>query len=411
MRIPNIERELSQTKATDARDSSCHPKTDLIFKKKKKTDEHDDLLASLPSTRDSMNAFDLLSAGAKKQDGTSPVDAESTPWVEKYRPKTLDDLVGNEGAVERMRSMVATGFMPNLIFSGPPGCGKTSAIGVLARELLGDRRKEAVLELNASDERGIDVVRNKIKMFAQKKVTLPPGRTKLVILDEADSMTTAAQQAMRRTMEIYSSSTRFALACNTSDKVIEPIQSRCAIVRFAKLTDEQILARLMKVVELEKVAYVPKGLEAIVFTADGDMRQALNNLQSTWMGFDMVNEENVFKVCDQPHPNIIRDALAFVLDGNIDDAYARMHSLYEDGYSVYDLIGTMYRVCKTYDDNAMPEYVKLELIRIIGFTHLRLAEGCATFLQIAGCLAKMVELVSDAKRMGGYSTELGIKVL
>ena len=185
--------------------------------------------------------------------------------------------------------------MPNLIFSGPPGCGKTSAIGVLARELLGDKYKEAVLEMNASDERGIDVVRNKIKMFAQKKVTLAPGRTKLVILDEADSMTTAAQQAMRRTMEIYSATTRFALACNTSEKVIEPIQSRCAIVRFGKLTDEQVLKRLMTVVEAEKVTYVPKGLEAIVFTADGDMRQALNNLQSTALGFGMVNEENVFR--------------------------------------------------------------------------------------------------------------------
>ena len=179
-------------------------------------------------------------------------------WVEKYRPKTLDDLVGNDDAVDRMRTMVRSGFMPNLIFSGPPGCGKTSAIGVLARELLGDKYKEAVLEMNASDERGIDVVRNKIKMFAQKKVTLAPGRTKLVILDEADSMTTAAQQAMRRTMEIYSATTRFALACNTSEKVIEPIQSRCAIVRFGKLTDAQVLKRLMTVVEAEKVTYVPK---------------------------------------------------------------------------------------------------------------------------------------------------------
>lgn len=355
-----------------------------------------------------VNAFDALAAGAKRE--ATPA-ANSVPWLEKYRPKTLDDLVGNEDAVERMRAMVSSGFIPNLIFSGPPGCGKTSAISVLARELLGDKRKEAVLEMNASDERGIDVVRNKIKMFAQKKVTLPPGRTKIVILDEADSMTTAAQQAMRRTMEIYSATTRFALACNTSEKVIEPIQSRCAIVRFQKLSDEQVLKRLMHVVEAEKVPYVPKGLEAIVFTADGDMRQALNNLQSTFMGFDMVNEENVFKVCDQPHPNIVRDAFAFVLQGNIDDAHARIKSLHSQGYSVFDIIGTMYRVCKNYDDNAMPEYIKLELIRIIGFTHLRLSEGCATMLQLDGCLAKMCELVVDAKKAGGYSSELGIDAM
>lgn len=149
----------------------------------------------------------------------------------------------------------------------------------LARSLLGESMNDGVLELNASDDRGIDVVRNKIKMFAQKKLNLPSGRHKLVFLDEADSMTSAAQQAMRRTMEIHSHSTRFALACNQSEKIIEPIQSRCAIVRFTRLSDEHITSRLKHVVESERVAYSPDGLGAIVFTADGDMRQAINNLQ------------------------------------------------------------------------------------------------------------------------------------
>ena len=126
------------------------------------------------------------------------------------------------------------------IFQGPPGVGKTTTILCLARILLGDNFKNAVLELNASSERGIDVVRNKIKMFAQQKVTLPRGRHKIVILDEADSMTDGAQQALRRTMEIYSNTTRFALACNTSEKIIEPIQSRCAMLRFSKLSDSQV---------------------------------------------------------------------------------------------------------------------------------------------------------------------------
>jgi replication factor C subunit 2/4 len=133
-------------------------------------------------------------------------------------------------------------------------------------------------------------------MFAQKKVTLPPGRHKIVLLDEADSMTGGAQQALRRTMEIYSNTTRFALACNLSSKIIEPIQSRCAVVRFARLTELEILDRLLRVVEAEKVPYVPEGLEAVVFTADGDMRQALNNLQATYSGFQFVNQDNVFKV-------------------------------------------------------------------------------------------------------------------
>ncbi|KAH9540194.1 hypothetical protein CY35_15G098500 [Sphagnum magellanicum] len=217
------------------------------------------------------------------------------PWVEKYRPHRVSDIVGNQDVVARLQVIAQGGNMPNLIFSGPPGTGKTTSILALAHELLGPNFKEAVLELNASDDRGIDVVRNKIKMFAQKKVTLPPGRHKIVLLDEADSMTGGAQQALRRTMEIYSNTTRFALACNLSSKIIEPIQSRCAVVRFARLTEHEILDRLLRVVEAEKVPYVPEGLEAVVFTADGDMRQALNNLQATYSGFQFVNQDNVFK--------------------------------------------------------------------------------------------------------------------
>eukprot|EP01018_Ginkgo_biloba_P012608 Gb_10901 [translate_table: standard] len=175
------------------------------------------------------------------------------PWVEKYRPAKVEDIVGNQDAVSRLQVIARDGNMPNLILAGPPGTGKTTSILALAHELLGSNYKEGVIELNASDDRGIDVVRNKIKMFAQKKVTLPPGRHKIIILDEADSMTSGAQQALRRTMEIFSNSTRFALACNTSAKIIEPIQSRCAIVRFSKLSEQEILGRLMQVVEAENV--------------------------------------------------------------------------------------------------------------------------------------------------------------
>lgn len=176
------------------------------------------------------------------------------PWLEKYRPKILDDVVGNQETITRLRAIAKHGNLPNLIISGPPGTGKTTSIHCLALELLGPNcYKTAVLELNASDDRGIDVVRNKIKMFAQQKVTLPAGRHKIVILDEADNMTQSAQQALRRTMELYSNTTRFALACNISSKIIEPIQSRCAILRYTRLRHKEILFRVKQVLEYEKV--------------------------------------------------------------------------------------------------------------------------------------------------------------
>lgn len=152
--------------------------------------------------------------------------SDEIPWVEKYRPVLLKDIVGNSETTSRLQIIANEGNLPNIIISGPPGTGKTTSIHCLAYEMLQDHYKDAVLELNASDDRGIDVVRNNIKLFAQKKVTLPPGKHKIIILDEADSMTTGAQQALRRTMEIYSNTTRFALACNMSNKIIEAIQSR-----------------------------------------------------------------------------------------------------------------------------------------------------------------------------------------
>ncbi|CRL05543.1 CLUMA_CG018207, isoform A [Clunio marinus] len=272
---------------------------------------------------------------------------KNIPWIEKYRPQRFEEIMGNEDTVSRLAIFATQGNTPNIIIAGPPGVGKTTTILCLARILLGENFKTAVLELNASNERGIDVVRNKIKMFAQQKVTLPKGRHKIVILDEADSMTEGAQQALRRTMELFSSTTRFALACNTSEKIIEPIQSRCAMIRYSKLTDAQVLAKCIYVCQQENLDYTEDGLEAIVFTAQGDMRQALNNLQSTANGFGKISSENVFKVCDEPHPLLVQDMLEHCINGEIHGAYKIMKKLWRLGYAAEDIIGNIFRFLNT----------------------------------------------------------------
>lgn len=189
-------------------------------------------------------------------------------------------------------------------------------------------------------------------------------------------------------MEIYSKTTRFALACNASDKIIEPIQSRCAVLRYTKLTDAQILARLLNVIEKEKVPYTDDGLEAIIFTAQGDMRQALNNLQSTFSGFGFINSENVFKVCDEPHPLLVKEMIQHCVSANIDEAYKILAHLWHLGYSPEDIIGNIFRVCKTFQ---MAEYLKLEFIKEIGYTHMKVAEGVNSLLQMAGLLARLCQ--------------------
>ena len=261
----------------------------------------------------------------------------------------------------------------------------------LAREMLGSEYKNAVLELNASDDRTLDVVRNKIKQFAQKKVTLPPGKHKIIILDEADSISKAAQQALRRVMEIYSSTTRFALACNNSSKIIEPIQSRCALVRYHRLPDIEVLRRLKDIMDKENVIRKDDtdSFEALLYTAEGDLRNAINNLQATWTGFGLVSADNVFKVCDQPHPLLVKDILNACLQQNLDEATKKLDYLLGKGYSVVDVIVTFGKVARGYAFDS--ELAQLEVLKEIGMIHLRIADGVESSLQLYGLLARLCQ--------------------
>mmetsp|Transcript_5638 Transcript_5638/g.8386 ORF Transcript_5638/g.8386 Transcript_5638/m.8386 type:complete len:321 (-) Transcript_5638:52-1014(-) len=311
------------------------------------------------------------------------------PWVEKYRPFVLEEVVGNERAVQQLGSISHQGNMPNLLLVGPPGCGKTTSIWCLARQMLGDSVKQAVCELNASDDRGIDVVREKIKSFAQQKVNVPANMHKIIILDEADSMTASAQQALRMIMTDYTNTTRFALACNDSSKIIEAIQSRCAILRYTRLNDTEVTRRLIEVMQKESVEHSEKGVEALVFTAEGDMRNALNNLQATVAAYGEVNFENVLSVCDQPHPDILKTVVQKCLEGKFSLAAENMGLLWKQGYSPLDIIGSFYRVVTNYEMN---EHLQLRYLKELAVLRMRMLDGVDSQLQVDGCLAKLCQI-------------------
>jgi replication factor C subunit 2/4 len=177
-------------------------------------------------------------------------------------------------------------------------------------------------------------------------------------------MTAGAQQALRRTMEIFSNTTRFALACNNSAKIIEPIQSRCALLRYGRLSDEQVLERIVRIAKAENVPYSPEGLEALIFSAEGDLRQAINNMQATFSGFGYVSPENVYRVCDQPHPTIIASIVDHCIGGNLDAALSKLDNLFEKGYAPVDLVSTFFRVVKTFSAKSLSDSLQLEFIKV-----------------------------------------------
>lgn len=220
--------------------------------------------------------------------------------IKKHRPTKFEEIVGNEPVVSRLALFAEKGDIPNIILTGPPSVGKTTTILTVAKLLLGKTFKENVLEMNGHNDRVIDINKNMIKVFAQKQVNLEPGRHKIVILDEADSLSESSQQNLRRTMDLYYKTTRFILICSNCEKMIEGIQSKSTIFKFSKLTDDNILTKLKSICEKEVVQYTSDGLQAIVHTARGDMRIAMNKLQSTHEIFKLVNPEHVFRVNEDP---------------------------------------------------------------------------------------------------------------
>lgn len=315
---------------------------------------------------------------------------ESSPdiWIEKYRPKNLSEVAGQEDIVERLMSYVKVKSLPHLLFTGSAGIGKTTCAVALAREMFGDTWNMNFRELNASDERGIDVVRNQIKQFAR---TSPLGGAafKILFLDEADALTQDAQAALRRTMENYAETCRFVLSCNYSSKIIDPIQSRCAIYRFRPLSDEAVIKAMKKIAENECLTLDEDALTAIPYVAQGDMRKAINALQGAAVISDKVTAENIFAVTSNAKPKEIEELLSYCFDDDFETAERIMHSfIYDRGIAPNELLNQIYREISS--SKTLDRTVKADLIDAIGETDFRLSEGANSDIQMDSLIAKFI---------------------
>lgn len=308
-------------------------------------------------------------------------------WAEQYRPQRLSEVINQKHIVERVKAFVKEKNIPHLLFAGPAGTGKTSVALALAHELYGKEWRQNVLELNASDTRGIDVIRGQVKNFARTKTISDVGY-RIIILDESDSLTNEAQQSLRRTMESFTSVSRFILIANYPSRIIEPIQSRCSVFRFKTLSELDIKKYISRIVEGEKLKITEDAINVIVYISEGDLRKVANLLQSSASLGEKITEEVVYDVASKAKPNDVKEMLELALNGNFEDARKKLQDLLlRQGLAGGDIIFEIHK--QIYSLNVSEE-AKIQLIEKTGEFEFRLSEGGNELIQLEALLANFL---------------------
>jgi replication factor C small subunit len=315
--------------------------------------------------------------------------SQSTIWTEKFRPQNFQEVKGQEKIVERVKAFVDQKNMPHLLLAGPAGVGKSTLALIVARQLFGETWRNNFLELNASNERGIDVVRNTIKDFARVRA-LGDAPFKIIFLDECDSLTKEAQQALRRTMENYVSSTRFILSCNYSSKIIDPIQSRCTVFRFKPLSKDQIESYVKNIATQEKLTLSEDAIESMVDVSNGDVRKVTNILQTCASISQVINRELIYSLVSAAEPKEIKQILKLAVAKQFIRARELLlDTMLKHGLSGTDIIKQIQKETITLED--LPEEKRIDLIDKCGEIEFRMVEGSDEFIQLEALLANFAK--------------------
>ncbi|MFW6383024.1 MAG: replication factor C small subunit [Nanoarchaeota archaeon] len=305
-------------------------------------------------------------------------------WTEKYRPLEFSDVKGQKDIVSKVKAFVEQKNMPHLLFSGPAGVGKTTLALVISRHLFGKNFRQNILELNASDERGIDIIRSKVKDFARTRA-IGDVPFKIIYLDESDALTREAQQALRRTMENYTQTTRFILSCNYSSKIIDPIQSRCAIFRFKPLAKEELFSIFEKIANAENLKINEDAKEALYEVSGGDCRKAENIMQSAAAIGENITAENIFSMASVAKPKEINQILVHATKNEFIKAKELLlDTMLKYGLSGQDIIKQIQKEIWNLD---IKERKKVEMVDKCGEIEFRMTEGSDEYLQLEALLA------------------------